>query len=210
MMVSMTWDASRPAPPGGGCWRPSVPSEAVGDVLAELLDSARDAALRWASRAPPWMDRDAFVGEALAAVATAIHRYRTDRGTTLSDYAAGSVYRALQHEWRRQTHRSGEGTLPWWGLEPLSLELLRGARECPDDRPGPEERALAGAQAERVRAAVASLPDRQLWATWRYFWEGATKAAIACEMGVSVPRVHQILHAAVAELGKILTAEEWS
>jgi hypothetical protein len=48
-------------------------------ALAQALAMARIRARRWARRLPAWMDREAFVSEALLAVVVAARRYRPER-----------------------------------------------------------------------------------------------------------------------------------
>lgn len=168
---------------------------------------------------PPWMDGEAFLGEALLAVTEAARTYRPELGMSFPDYAVHRVRYALADEARRQDPvgrrrrarlRSGLEPERPEDLPPASLELLLAQGEAApacwdlDPEPGPEEQALKAEEAARVRAALARLTPRQRQVLILRYWERLTLAAIARALDLSVTRVHQLERGAVNHLRDLL------
>lgn len=98
------------------------------------------------------------------------------------------------------------------------LDLKRKRREqalgedydAPDLAPGPEEAALAGERADRLRGALSLLDEEtRAMVLLRYEME-LSYSAIARALGTSAPRVKWRLHDALEKLQKTLRAEGFS
>ncbi|HTE18794.1 MAG TPA: sigma-70 family RNA polymerase sigma factor [Armatimonadota bacterium] len=191
--------------------------------VARAVRSARAVTGQWVRRLPRWMDREAFIGEALLAVAVAADGYRADAGATFLHFAYRRVQYALVGEARRQDPvskfrraklRRGEAEGEATDLPPLSLEAL--LQEEPesaavlgvDPFPGPEREALAGDEAARVRAAVEALDGREQLVIRLRYWEDQTQTAIAPLLGVTSARVQQIERKALGKLRRRLAPDE--
>ena len=182
---------------------------------------ARRAALGWVRSLPPWMDREAFVGEALLAVAVAIRRYRPEHGIPFTSYAAHKVQYALLLEarrqdpvsaWRRAKLRRGEVEQRAADQPPLSLEALciagrpaRGWEVDPD--PGPEARTVLQSERARVHAALRSLNPRHRSILYLRYWDGYSQPAVARMLGISATRIHQIERDALTKVRRRLQAD---
>lgn len=77
----------------------------------------------------------------------------------------------------------------------------------PDDRPGPEETAVACLEAERVRALLRRLPDQQRELLVLRVLAGLTAQETGDELGMSAGAVRVAQHRALARL-RILAREE--
>ena len=77
----------------------------------------------------------------------------------------------------------------------------------PDDRPGPEETAVACLEAERVRALLRRLPDQQRELLALRILSGLTAQETGDELGMSAGAVRVAQHRALARL-RVLAREE--
>jgi RNA polymerase sigma factor (sigma-70 family) len=169
------------------------------------------------------MDKDAFRGEALLAVAVAACTYRTDRGWSFARYAEEKVRYALWQEARRQDPaserrrarlRDGQAEVTAADLPPASLDyLLQGRGEEPagwetDPDPGPEAQVLAREEEVRVREALEALDERERRVLHLRYWKGQTQRAVAAALGLSLTRVHQLEQRAFATLRRRLGSIE--
>jgi RNA polymerase sigma factor (sigma-70 family) len=199
---------------------------AVSPVNVErAVQYAHAAARRYVRKLPYWMDREAFTGEALAAVALAAHRYRETGGLTFLAYAFRLIQYALDGEARRQDPvgktrraqlRAGAPERPS-DLSPLSLDFTLPSSdddEIPeweiDPHPGPEHLAIAGEVRARIRHALTALQPRERLILYLCYWDDETKTAIAARMGISLPRVRQIEQRALGKLRRELEQHELS
>lgn len=179
--------------------------------IEEAVRWSRRRGARYAARMPAHLDREAFVGEAVCAVATALGSYDPARGGRWQSHVACTVWRALQDETRRQEPlgrklygrvRDGEERPPA-AVPPVSLDALcrlvdeepLTVGEClPSPAPGPEAVALARDEARRTRELLRLLPSRTRRLFVLKLWEEWTDTAAAREVGVSPSRVQQLLH----------------
>jgi RNA polymerase sigma factor for flagellar operon FliA len=89
---------------------------------------------------------------------------------------------------------------------PLSLDgpLPAGSRVPVDEAADPERVALARAERERVRAAVAALPARQRAVLVEHYFRDRPLRALGVDMAVSSQRVSQLHLAALARMRRAL------
>jgi RNA polymerase sigma factor (sigma-70 family) len=165
------------------------------------------------------MDREAFTGEALLAVAVAVSRYRPELGATFLHFAYTQVHFALIGEarrqdpvgkWRRSRLRAGQGEERPSERPPCSLDRVRDEEEGAggdwelDPAPGPEAWTVAAAEGARVREALRSLDGREQRILHLRYWEEETQTAVAARIGVSPARVNQIERRALGKLRRML------
>lgn len=203
-----------PSPaPGSPSLRPTP--DQVQAAEARALRLAR----QFAARMPVWMDADAFAGEALLAVATALRDYDPAQGASFTSWAHSRVRYALLDEQRRQDpvgqHRRRKllaGELPERPSDqlPLSLDLLqsdRGDRLDAELEPAPSAETLALQHLEReaLHVALATLTPREQQVVHHRYFAGLSRPAIARELGISATRVKALEQAALEKLRLLLT-----
>ena len=184
---------------------------------------AKSQAARFVAKLPVWMDHDAFFGEALLAVALAARDYDPRHGSAFQSWAHNKVRFALLEEQRRQdpvgrVRRSrisrGELTEEPTDLLPLSFEQLQADRAERLDRdlrghaPSAEELTLKGLDHEALRAAVATLPDREAEIIELRFFDTLSRTAIARRLRISETRVKQLEASALERLRLLLSPED--
>jgi RNA polymerase sigma factor (sigma-70 family) len=91
----------------------------------------------------------------------------------------------------------------WSPVEPASLRLVEG----PSGEPGPEERAIADADAERLRRALGQLPQEQRRAVVLAAFYGRTAREIADLEGVPLGTVKTRVRSALLKLRAALEVE---
>jgi len=136
-----------------------------------------------------WMEEVKIV--AWAAAVEACQSFREDFGVPKELFVRQRVWNALKDYWRLEQA---------YGSQTASLDEL-----FSDEKEGWQER-LAD---ERVKEAIdhclfqdllARLPERERVIIERLFWEKESLTAIAKDLKVSVPRVHQLKEKALARL----------
>lgn len=193
------------------------------ETFEEALGLTQRLTRRWIRRLPAWMDREAFLGEAMLAVTVAARTYHHGRGVPFPHYARTCVRRALAREAQRQDPagrdrririRAGREVAHPADLPPLSYELLleRGDAELQkaeiDPAPGPEARVLWTESLERLQAALKTLRRRERQILYLRYWEGLTRTAVAAKLGVSGQRIQWIERSALSRLRKMMPDEE--
>lgn len=173
----------------------------------------------WLRRLPPWVDRGAYEGEGLLALAQARHGYRPECGVPFANFACRQVWRALLTEARRQDPvskrrrallRRGAVQASAADQAPLSVHSLTeqslagGSPWGAGENAGPEEAAIARAQDEAVMAAVRALSLRERQVVRLRYWGDQTQASVAHQLGVSRVRVSQIERGALGTLRQLL------
>lgn len=81
-------------------------------------------------------------------------------------------------------------------------------RAFADDRPNAEAQLLDSEHREQLAAAIATLPERLQTIVSLHFVEELNLTEIAAVLDVSVPRVHQLKHAALAKLRLAIAAAD--
>jgi RNA polymerase sigma-70 factor (ECF subfamily) len=91
-------------------------------------------------------------------------------------------------------------------VESRSLERAGALREA-DERPGPEEMAMTGDQADRARKAMSRLSDEQRAALELAYFGGRTTAEVAEIEGIPLGTAKTRIHAALLRLREAMSAE---
>lgn len=108
----------------------------------------------------------------------------------------GTIARNLVRDrWRRR------------GLQQVAIDE---AAQLPSASAGPEDRALAGEDADQLRTAMASLPDAYRTVLWLRVVEGRPAKEVAQMIGRSPGAVRQIQHRALRALRSKLREESRS
>lgn len=118
-----------------------------------------------------------------------LHQYRPTAGATFRSWLFAIARNMLADDWRRRKDIR---------LLPEQLDLTR------DDYPGPEAVAIHRSEMNRLRAALASLPDRQQDVI-ELRMVGFTTQEIADALGVSVAAVKSAQSRAYRTLNKKLS-----
>jgi RNA polymerase sigma factor (sigma-70 family) len=152
----------------------------------------------WAQRQPLWMDRDAFTGEALFAVAAAARKYEPRPDYVFCSVASRWVKYALLRETRRQ-HQA----------VCLPLEALESSGGfIPDPAEGPEQQAVRAVSWAEVERAIQRLPPRCRDVLRRRYWDEKTLQAIGDADGITFSQVSALERKALKQLRQALGLAE--
>jgi RNA polymerase sigma-70 factor (ECF subfamily) len=135
-------------------------------------------------------------------VFTKIGKYESGRPARPWIYAIATnqAIDALRRRGRRPDGRA-DGTQP--GTDPAE-ESRPIAEATPDSRPGPPEQVATAETRDRVRAAVANLPDTFRDVVALTYFQGLKYQEVADSLGIPLGTVKSRLHAALTKL-----AETW-
>jgi RNA polymerase sigma-70 factor (ECF subfamily) len=76
------------------------------------------------------------------------------------------------------------------------------------EQSSPSERAIGNEQVCRVASALAALPDAQREAIIQHYWQGASLAEVASQLGRSPAAIAGLLHRGISQLRTVLQAGE--
>jgi RNA polymerase sigma-70 factor, ECF subfamily len=111
------------------------------------------------------------------------------------------LFSILLHRHQKALRRARSRPVSFAALPVAEAEERRQAQEnLPATGPSPAEQALQQETADKLRAAVASLPDKHQQAILLRFFEDASLPEIAAVMGCSVGTVKSRLHYALEKL----------
>ncbi len=159
-------------------------------ALTQLCEALYPALYGFFVRQGGPQSADDLTQETLMRVLDNLPRYRPLPGARFEGWVFRIAYRLFVDEKRKRPSLP----LPDW--------------ECADPRGDPAEEAARRARAERVRRAMAALPDElRAMVTMRYELE-MSHQGIAQALGVPGPRVKSRLHDALKRLRRILEEEE--
>jgi RNA polymerase sigma-70 factor, ECF subfamily len=127
---------------------------------------------------------DDVAQEVCLAVISALPRYR-DLGRPFSSF----VFGIASHKVADAVRSAARTAIPTEDLP-----------DAPDDKPGPEETAVAGIEAERARALLARLPTHQRELVVLRVLTGMTAEETGLELGMSAGAVRVAQHRALARL----------
>jgi RNA polymerase sigma-70 factor (ECF subfamily) len=142
----------------------------------------------------PYQAADDVAQEVCIAVLYALPRYR-DMGRPFASFVFGIASHKLADAMRAAAR------------QPVPTEDLP---DGPDDRPGPEEMAVAALEAERVQALLARLPDRQHKLLVLRVLSGMSAEETGAALGMSAGAVRVAQHRALARLRDIATEESFA
>ncbi|HYK66655.1 MAG TPA: RNA polymerase sigma factor ShbA [Streptosporangiaceae bacterium] len=136
---------------------------------------------------------DDVAQEVCIAVVTALPRYR-DMGRPFVSFVFGIASHKLADAQRAAARQA----IP-----------TEDVPDGPDDRPGPEEIAVACLEAERVRALLAQLPAQQHRLLVLRVLSGLSAEETGAALGMSPGAVRVAQHRALARLRAIVAEDEW-
>jgi RNA polymerase sigma-70 factor (ECF subfamily) len=134
---------------------------------------------------------DDVAQEVCIALVSALPRYR-DMGRPFASF----VYGIASHKVADAMRSAASLAIPTEDLP-----------DAPDDRPGPEETAVAYLEAERVRALLRRLPEQQRLLLVLRVLAGLSAQETGDELGMSAGAVRVAQHRALARL-RVIAAEE--
>ncbi len=122
--------------------------------------------------------------------------YRPDQGKVSTWLTSIARHRAID-TLRRQGARPERRSIDWAAAAPTALPRLA----------GPEDAVLAHLERQRVRSAVATLPEDQRLVLSLAFFEGKTHSEIAAELGQPLGTVKTRIRLAMQKLRQLLQDE---
>ena len=137
---------------------------------------------------------DDVAQEVCIALISALPRYR-DIGRPFASF----VYGIASHKVADAVRSASTMAIP-----------TRDLPDAPDDGPGPEEAAMAGLEAERVRALLRRLPDQQRQLVVLRILAGLTAQETGDELGMSAGAVRVAQHRALARLRALAREESFA
>jgi RNA polymerase sigma factor for flagellar operon FliA len=164
---------------------------------------------RVARRLPGNVQRDDLLSAGLFGLVDSLRRNGGDGGATFTGYARvrirGAIFDELRaQDWlpRRARERldASEEATSFVHIDDVSLR--EEAEMAIAEDPG----TLAEASAERraLARALEALPERERLIVARYYFDGARMKDISAELGVSEPRISQILARALERLRALM------
>ena len=137
---------------------------------------------------------DDVAQEVCIALISALPRYR-DIGRPFASF----VYGIASHKVADAVRSASTMAIP-----------TRDLPDAPDDGPGPEEAAMAGLEAERVRALLRRLPDQQRQLVVLRILAGLTAQETGDALGMSAGAVRVAQHRALARLRALAREESFA
>ena len=199
--------AERPVHPTAPGGRPGAPVDAA--TLERGVDTylplVRRVVRKLARRLPANVQRDDLLAAGVFGLVDSLRRNGGDGGDAFEGYARcrirGAVFDELRaQDWLSRRARAGEAPACFVSFDEVSFDEHGLA--------GPEDPAEAFESRSLCRAlagALERLAERERTVVARYYFEGRRLKEIGAELGVSEPRISQILSRAIARLRQMLT-----
>jgi len=200
-----------PEPPRSAWWRTCPVDQRDIDAYLPLV---RRVVQKVARRLPANVQRDDLLAAGVCGLVDSLRRNGGDGGAAFAWYARVRIRGAIFDELRAQDWLSrrvrarldgpdGDAPACFVSFEEVASgdegELAGG-----DD---PSELVEASAQRRALAAALAQLPERERVIVARYYFDGARMKDIGAELGLSEPRISQILSRALVRLREMLVVE---
>jgi RNA polymerase sigma factor for flagellar operon FliA len=177
------------------------------------LPLVRRVVQKVARRLPSNVQRDDLLAAGVYGLVDSLRRNGGDGGDSFAWYARvrirGAVFDELRaQDWLsrrvRQRLTTGEGDTPACFV---SFEEV--ANDETELAGGDDPAALVEASSQRraLAAALQQLPERERVVVGRYYFDGARLKDIGAELGLSEPRISQILARALGRLRELLVVE---
>jgi RNA polymerase sigma factor for flagellar operon FliA len=168
-----------------------------------------------ARRLPANVQRDDLIAAGICGLVDSLRRNGGDGGAAFAWYARTRIRGAIFDELRAQdwlSRRARAAAVP--GDAPASFvsfeevassdeEVRLGLAGCVD----PSEAIEARSQQRALARALERLPERERTVVARYYFEGMKLKDIGAELGVSEPRISQLLARALERLRDLLVHE---
>jgi RNA polymerase sigma factor for flagellar operon FliA len=166
-----------------------------------------------ARRLPANVQRDDLIAAGICGLVDSLRRNGGDGGAAFAWYARTRIRGAIFDELRAQDWLSRRARAAEPGQEKasfVSLEDVAGDGEVRLGLAGsvdPSEMIEARSQQRALARALTRLPERERTIVSRYYLEGVKLKDIGAELGVSEPRVSQLLTRALTRLRDLLLHE---
>jgi RNA polymerase sigma factor FliA len=168
-----------------------------------------------ARRLPANVQRDDLIAAGICGLVDSLRRNGGDGGAAFAWYARTRIRGAIFDELRAQDWLSrraraatvpGEAKASFVSFEEVASndeEVRLGLAGCVD----PSEMIEARSQQRALARALERLPERERTVVARYYFEGVKLKDIGAELGVSEPRISQLLARALERLRDLLRHE---
>jgi RNA polymerase sigma factor for flagellar operon FliA len=167
-----------------------------------------------ARRLPANVQRDDLIAAGICGLVDSLRRNGGDGGAAFAWYARTRIRGAIFDELRAQdwlSRRARAATTPETTASFVSFEDVAASDEevrlglagCVD----PSEAIEARSQQRALARALERLPERERTVVARYYFEGKRLKDIGAELGVSEPRISQLLARALERLRDLLLHE---
>jgi RNA polymerase sigma factor for flagellar operon FliA len=171
------------------------------------LPLVRRVVRQLARRLPSNVERDDLLAAGVFGLVDSLRRNGGDGGATFEWYARTRIKGAIVDElraqdWLSRRARAAEGATSFVSFEDVANDDETGL--AGDD---PSEVFETRCLARALGRALQQLPQRERTVVARYYFEGAKLKDISAELGVSEPRISQLLSRAIEKLRAILRAE---
>jgi RNA polymerase sigma factor FliA len=175
--------------------------EALEQGVCAYLPLVRRVVGRLARRLPANVQRDDLMAAGAFGLVDSLRRNGGDGGASFEGYARtrirGAVFDELRaQDWLSRRARAAGGVGAFVSFEDVASDDDLGLAASDNPAEALESCVLLRALA----LAVAQLPERERRVVGRHYYEGARLKDIGAELGVSEPRISQILSRAIARL----------
>jgi RNA polymerase sigma factor for flagellar operon FliA len=212
-VIALGASAREPSAPPRSAWRWRGCPVDQRDIDA-YLPLVRRVVQKVARRLPANVQRDDLLAAGVCGLVDSLRRNGGDGGAAFAWYARVRIRGAIFDELRAQDWLSRRVRARLDGADGeapacfVSFEDVAGGDETElaggDD---PSELVEASAQRKALAAAMAQLPERERLIVARYYFDGARLKDIGAELGLSEPRISQILARALGRLREMLVVE---
>lgn len=197
-------------------WNDISPRKQVGPDRAALergvdayLPLVRRVVRQVARRLPSNVQRDNLLAAGVFGLVDSLRRNGGDGGDAFEWYARTRIRGAIVDElraqdWLSRRARAAGGVATCF----ISFDEVGNADECGLAGSDNPSEALESSSLRRALArALEQIPDRERHVVARHYFEGAKLKELGAELGVSEPRIPQILARAIERLRAILVVE---
>ncbi len=188
---------------------PACPAAELEKGVDVYLPLVRSVVRQLARRLPANVPREDLLAAGVFGLVDSLRRNGGDGGAAFEWYARTRIRGAIFDELRaqdwlsRRARASGDVAACFVSFEDVANDDEHGLAGADDPA-----QALESCHLLRTLArALEQLPDRERRVVARYYFEGARLKDIGTELGVSEPRISQILSRAIARLREILRSE---
>lgn len=198
------------APPGSGPGEPFQYPVSQQDIDA-YLPLVKRVVQKVARRLPCNVLRDDLIAAGVCGLVDSLRRNGGDGGAAFAWYARVRIRGAIFDELRaqdwlsrrvRDRQTAGEARACF-----VSFEDVGGNESEIASSEDPAEAVEAWSQRRALASAIERLPERDRMIVGRYYFDGARLKDIGAELGLSEPRISQILSRAVHKLRELLLIE---
>lgn len=183
--------------------------------IAEYMPLVHQVVGGMLPRLPPNVLRDDLLAAGTLGLLDALRRQSaSERGAEFAWYARVRIRGAIIDELRSQDWLSRRARRRFASEDRATSAAVIGIEDLPEERRSivdpmaltPEALVSERSDAVAMAKAIEQLPVRERNIINAYYFQGAQLRTIACELGVSEPRVSQLHARAVARLRELLAA----